>query len=141
MENYKTQRGRWISISTSSDTCTHNGFPPRAPRAGVPCSVAPAAPARGEDPHLLRSGFVQRAPAEARWCKWIPGGRYYLRSLSRTSRTEVLGGLSWQRERPQGGSPRVREDPLGTLNPRNYCLEASDSSENHTPRFRREIIR
>ncbi len=27
---------------------------------------------------------------------------------------EVLGGLSWQRERPQEGSPRVREDPLGT---------------------------
>ena len=27
---------------------------------------------------------------------------------------EVLGGLPWQRERPQGGSPRVREDPLGT---------------------------
>jgi hypothetical protein len=42
----------------------------------------------------------------------IPSSHYYLRSLSRTSRTfsfpdsrdplEVLGGLSWQRER--GGS-------------------------------------
>ena len=30
---------------------------------------------------------------------------------------EVLRGLSWQRESPQGGSPRVREDPLGTPPP------------------------
>ncbi len=54
----------------------------------------------------------------------LPSSHYYLRSLSRTSRAfyfpdswdllEVLGGLAWQRERPQGGSSRVREDPLGT---------------------------
>ncbi len=53
----------------------------------------------------------------------VPSSHYYLGSLSRTSRTfyfpdsrdllEVLGGLPWQRE-SQGGSPRVREDPLGT---------------------------
>ncbi len=53
----------------------------------------------------------------------LPSSHYYLRSLSRTSGTfsfpdsrdllEVLGRLSRPRERPQGGSPRVREDPLG----------------------------
>ena len=36
---------------------------------------------------------------------------------------EVLGGPSWQRERPQGGSPRVREDPLGT-HPLSLCQES-----------------
>ena len=39
---------------------------------------------------------------------------------------EVLGGLSRQRERPQGGSPRVREDPLGTP----PSLSAKKVSEN-----------
>ncbi len=39
---------------------------------------------------------------------------------------EVLGGLSWSRERPQGGSPRVREDPLGTP----LSLSAKKVSEN-----------
>ncbi len=36
---------------------------------------------------------------------------------------EVLGGLSWQRESPWGGSPRVREDPLGTP-PLSLCQES-----------------
>ena len=66
----------------------------------------------------------------------LPSSHYYLGSLSWTSRTfyfpdsldhlEVLGGLSWQRERPQGGSPRVREDPLGTP----PTLSAKKVSEN-----------
>ncbi len=54
----------------------------------------------------------------------IPSSHYYLRSLSRTSGTLLLPRFSGPprgsredfpgRERAQGGSPRVREDPLGT---------------------------
>ncbi len=73
----------------------------------------------------------------------LPSSHYYLGSLSRTSRTfyfpdsrdllEVLGGLPWQRERPQGGSPRVREDPLGTppsLSAKKFLREPREGPEN-----------
>ncbi len=39
----------------------------------------------------------------------------------------LSGGPSWQRERPQGGSPRVREDPLGTP-PLSLCQDSPPDS-------------
>ena len=70
----------------------------------------------------------------------VPGSRYYLGSLSWTFRTfhfpdsrdllevlrDSLGGERG-RERPQGGSPRVREERLGTPPP---SLSARKVSEN-----------
>ena len=74
----------------------------------------------------------------------IPSSHYYLRSLSRTSGTLLLPRFSGPprgsqedflgRERdPQGGSPRVREDPLGTppsLSAKEVLREPREGPEN-----------